>query len=55
LDDSRPGNEEPVNGKDLRAAIEKVLADQPVDFEQQPSIGCNIKWAPGNEPPYFQG
>jgi len=55
LDDSRPGNEEPVNGKDLRAAIENVLADQPVDFEQQPSIGCNIKWAPGNEPPYFQG
>lgn len=55
LDDSRPGNEEPVNGKDLRAAIEKVLADQPVSADQDPSIGCNIKWAPGNEPSYFQG
>jgi len=55
LDDSSPGNDEPVNGKDLRAAIENVLADQPVNPEQQPSIGCNIKWAPGNEPPYFQG
>lgn len=55
LDDSRPGNEEPVNGKDLRAAIKKVLADQSVSADQDPSIGCNIKWAPGNEPPYFQG
>ena len=55
LDDSSPGNDEPVNGRDLRAAIENVLADQPVNPEQQPSIGCNIKWAPGNEPPYFQG
>lgn len=54
LDDSRPGNEEPVNGKDLRAAIDNVLADQPVNPDQQPSIGCNIKWTPGNEPPYFQ-
>jgi len=55
LDDSRPGNDQPVNGKDLRAAIEKVLADEPIGPEQKPSIGCNIKWAPGNEPPYFQG
>lgn len=55
LDDSRPGNDQPVNGKDLRAAIEKVLADEPIGPEQEPSIGCNIKWAPGNEPPYFQG
>ncbi|PNW53536.1 UNVERIFIED_CONTAM: alkyl hydroperoxide reductase [Euhalothece sp. KZN 001] len=55
LDDSSPGNDEPVNGKDLRAAIENVLADQPVNPKQQPSIGCNIKWTPGNEPPYFQG
>jgi len=54
LDDSRPGNDQPVNGKDLRAAIEKVLADEPISPEQKPSIGCNIKWAPGNEPPYFQ-
>ncbi|MDR9401955.1 MAG: thioredoxin family protein [Halothece sp. Uz-M2-17] len=55
LDDSRPGNDKPVNGKDLRAAIEKVLADEPISPEQKPSIGCNIKWKPGNEPPYFQG
>lgn len=55
LDDSRPGNDQPVNGKDLRAAIEQVLADEPISPEQKPSIGCNIKWAPGNEPPYFQG
>lgn len=55
LDDSRPGNDQPVNGKDLRAAIEKILADEPITPDQKPSIGCNIKWAPGNEPPYFQG
>ena len=50
FDDSRPSNSEPVNGSDLRAAIEAVLADRPVDAEQKPSIGCNIKWKPGNEP-----
>jgi len=55
LDDSRPGNDQPLNGKDLRAAIEQVLADEPIRPDQKPSIGCNIKWAPGNEPPYFQG
>ena len=54
LDDSSPGNDQPVNGKDLRVAIENVLADQPVNPEQQPSIGCNIKWISGNEPAYFQ-
>ncbi len=54
LDDSRPGNDQPVNGKDLRAAIEKVLADESISPDQKPSIGCNIKWTPGNEPPYFQ-
>lgn len=53
LDDSRPGNEVPVTGKDLRAAIDSVLADKSLDFEQKPSIGCNIKWKAGNEPPYF--
>ncbi|MEB3272579.1 MAG: thioredoxin family protein [Prochlorothrix sp.] len=46
LDDSRPGNDIPVTGKDLRAAIEAVLADRPVNPEQKPSIGCNIKWHP---------
>jgi len=53
LDDSRPGNDVPVTGKDLRAAIDAVLAGEPVSPEQKPSIGCNIKWTPGNEPPYF--
>ena len=52
LDDSRPGNDQPVTGKDLRAAIDLVLAGKPVPPEQKPSIGCNIKWKPGNEPNY---
>ncbi|MGM3306856.1 thioredoxin family protein [Anabaena sp. WFMT] len=50
LDDSRPSNNKPVTGADLRAAIEAVLADQPVPSEQKPSVGCNIKWKSGNEP-----
>ncbi|MCS6954555.1 MAG: thioredoxin family protein [Bryobacteraceae bacterium] len=54
LDDSRPGNGIPVTGKDLRAAIEAVLEGRPVPSEQKPSLGCNIKWKPGNEPPYFR-
>lgn len=53
LDDSRPGNDQPVTGKDLRAAIDAVLAGKEVSPSQKPSIGCNIKWKPGNEPPYF--
>ncbi|KOR35444.1 MULTISPECIES: thioredoxin family protein [Planktothricoides] len=52
LDDSRPSNDKPVTGKDLRAAIDAVLAGQPVNRVQTPSIGCNIKWKPGNEPSY---
>ena len=52
LDDSRPGNDVPVTGKDLRAAIDAVLAGIPVPAKQKPSMGCNIKWIPGNEPPY---
>lgn len=54
LDDARPGNDKPVNGKDLRAAIEAALAGKPVPAEQKPSAGCNIKWAAGKEPAYFQ-
>ena len=54
LDDSRPKNGLPVTGKDLRAALDAVLAGKPVSPEQQPSIGCNIKWKPGNEPDYFK-
>ncbi len=53
LDDSRPSNGKPVTGEDLRAALDALLADQPVNPEQKPSIGCNIKWKPGNEPSYF--
>ncbi len=53
LDDSRPSNNLPVTGQDLRNAISKVLVDQPINPEQKPSIGCNIKWIPGNEPTYF--
>jgi peroxiredoxin len=52
LDDSRPGNNKPVTGRDLRAAIEAVLAGKPVDPNQKASIGCSIKWKPGNEPLY---
>ena len=53
LDDSRPGNSIPVTGKDLRAAIDTLLLGQTLSPEQKPSIGCNIKWTPGNEPAYF--
>jgi peroxiredoxin len=53
LDASRPGNQIPVTGKDLRAAIKAVLADQPINPVQKPSLGCNIKWKQGNEPAYF--
>lgn len=53
FDDSRPGNGIPVTGKDLRAAVEAVLAGKPVSPNQKPSLGCNIKWKPGNEPDYF--
>ena len=52
LDDSRPGNNKPVTGRDLRAAIDAVLAGKPVDDKQKPSIGCSIKWKPGNAPSY---
>lgn len=52
LDDSRPSNNQPVTGKDLRAALDAVLASQTVNYDQKPSIGCNIKWKPGNAPAY---
>ena len=55
LDDSRPGNGLPVTGTDLRAAIDAALADESPGSEQKASMGCNIKWKPGNEPPYFGG
>jgi peroxiredoxin len=52
LDDSRPGRGV-LDGKHLRRALEAVIEGQPVDPEQFASIGCNIKWKPGNEPAYF--
>lgn len=52
LDDSRPGNEKPVTGKDLRTALDAVLEGEPVSANQIPSMGCNIKWKAGNEPDY---
>jgi peroxiredoxin len=52
LDDSRPGNKKPLTGRDLRAAIEAVLANRPVESNQKASIGCSIKWKPGNAPDY---
>ena len=51
LDDSRPGKGMP-DGRDLRAALDAVLAGRPVDTNQQPGVGCNIKWKPGNQPAY---
>jgi peroxiredoxin len=53
LDGSRPGNDVPVDGVDLRRAVDAVLAGDPVPAAQVPSLGCNIKWKAGNEPAYF--
>jgi len=53
LDGSRPENDQPVDGRDLRAAIDATLKDQPVGVNQKPSVGCNIKWKIGNEPGYY--
>jgi peroxiredoxin len=53
LDGSRPGNNIPVTGKDLRAALDAVLASKQPPQQQIPSIGCNIKWRTGNEPQYY--
>ena len=53
LDDSRPGNGIPVTGADLRAALDALLEGRSLPEEQRPSVGCNIKWIPGNEPDYY--
>jgi len=55
FDGSRPGNDVPVTGEDLRAAADAVLAGRPVKGEQRPSLGCNIKWKQGKEPAWFTG
>jgi peroxiredoxin len=53
LDGSRPGNNIPVTGSDLRAALDALLAGKPLPENQIPSIGCNIKWKAGAEPEYY--
>lgn len=53
FDAARPGNGVPVTGDELGAAIDSVLAGEEIEVGQLPSIGCNIKWTPGNEPPWF--
>jgi peroxiredoxin len=53
MDASRPGSGVEVTGEDLRAALDTVLAGNSPGEDQTPSIGCNIKWRPGNEPDYF--
>jgi peroxiredoxin len=53
LDESRPGNGKPVTGRDVRTALDDLLAGKPVATNQKPSMGCNIKWKPGQEPDYF--
>jgi hypothetical protein len=52
LDGARPKNDVPVTGKDLRAALDALLGGRAISREQVPSVGCNIKWKPGNEPSY---
>ncbi len=53
FDDARPRNDQPVNGRDLRAACESLIAGDTAPAEQKPSLGCNIKWRKGNEPDYY--
>jgi thiol-disulfide isomerase/thioredoxin len=54
FDGSRPGNDVPVTGRDLRAAADAVLLGRRVEGEQFPSLGCNIKWRKGREPEWFR-
>lgn len=53
FDDARPGNDDPVTGADLSAAVDAVLEGNAPLPQQKPSMGCNIKWKPGNEPSFF--
>ncbi|WP_437193915.1 thioredoxin family protein [Planctomicrobium sp. SH527] len=55
FDNSRPKSDIPITGADLRDAVNAVLEGEPITEPQMPSIGCNIKWKPGNEPEYFTG
>ena len=53
MDESRPGNEIPVSGDDIRLALRSLLKGEDISANQKPSIGCNIKWHPGMEPEWF--
>lgn len=53
FDSARPGNTTPITGEDLNKAVRQLLEGKDITVVQQPSMGCNIKWKPGNEPPYF--
>ena len=53
LDGARPSNDVPVDGRDLRAALDAALDGRPAPDPQVPSMGCNIKWKSGNAPEYF--
>jgi peroxiredoxin len=53
FDGSRPSNGVAPSGEDVRSALDAVLEGRPVSGDQRPSIGCNIKWKPGNEPDWF--
>ena len=53
MDGSRPGNEIPVSGDDIRLALRSLLNGEDISANQKPSIGCNIKWHPGMEPEWF--
>lgn len=52
FDDSRPGNDVAITGLDIRRALDALLQGASVVEQQKPSLGCNIKWKPGNEPNY---
>ena len=53
MDSSRPGNEIPVSGDDIRLVLTSLLSGEDISPDQKPSIGCNIKWHPGKEPEWF--
>ena len=53
LDGSRPGNDQPLDGQDMRAALYAVLAGESVNPVQTASVGCNVKWNPEHEPEWF--
>ncbi len=53
MDGSRPGNDVPVSGEDIRLMLDALLKGEDISGDQKPSIGCNIKWHPGMEPEWF--